>query len=94
MMKTLVEFCRNNTVLYSEEIIIKIEEDTSFEVMVNNCLGFCEQCRVTPFAAVEGEYVEAETQEQLLDTIKKKAKEKQEAQKALEDIIEKLEESE
>lgn len=88
-MKLLVEFCTHNYFLGTEKIKKKLEEHSEFDVLESNCTGHCEQCMLTPFGLVEGEYVESDTPENLLKRIKEKSEEKIRLQKELEALIEK-----
>ena len=87
-MKLLVEFCTRNYFLGTEKIKEQLEEDAEFDVLESDCTGHCERCMLTPFGLVEGEYVEADTPENLLKRIKEKAEEKIRLQKELEALIE------
>lgn len=79
-MKALVEFCSSNVSSYSKEVLDTLENDPTLDVdvMEYGCLGHCGECYMQPFALVNGEYVGADTQEELLDKIRQKLKEDEE----------------
>jgi len=74
-MKPLIEFCRSNYSWGTDKVKEKLEEDQELEVIEYGCLGRCSECLLRPFALVEGEYLEADSPEQLLLNIKEKLQE-------------------
>ena len=75
-MKPLIEFCRSNYNWGTEQVKLQLEKDPEVEVMDYGCLGHCSDCLLRPIALVDGEFVEAESPEELLLNIKEKIKEK------------------
>ncbi|WP_232696813.1 DUF1450 domain-containing protein [Brevibacillus daliensis] len=70
-MKALVEFCASNTVSYTQSLMIELENHSNLDVDVveYGCLGHCGECYMQPFALVNGDFVTAETNEQLMQKI-------------------------
>jgi len=73
-MKPLVEFCASNVSSYTKAVIDALEHDPELDVDVleYGCLGHCGECYMEPFALVNGDFVSAETADELLDKIKQK----------------------
>lgn len=86
-MDYLVEFCTNNYVYGTDRIKKSLEGNEEYEVMEYNCLGHCTECDITPFAVVEGEFVEADTLALLKDMIKEKIQEKKAMDHLFDQII-------
>lgn len=65
-----VKFCENNIIDGTEEIINKLKNELSEdEVLIEPCLGYCDNCIISPFALVNDEFVQAETPEELYEKI-------------------------
>ncbi|USG66831.1 DUF1450 domain-containing protein [Brevibacillus ruminantium] len=81
-MKALVEFCASNVSSYTKSVMEALENDPELDVDVleYGCLGYCGECYMLPFALVNGELIQAETAEELLNKIKVKLKEDEEAE--------------
>lgn len=79
-MKPIVEFCSSNVSSYTKPVMEALENNPEYDVdvMEYGCLGHCGECYMQPFALVNGDYVEAETAEELLAKIKVKLKEAEE----------------
>lgn len=82
-MKPIIEFCIKNYALGTEKVKQTLEEDNGYDVLEHICLGHCQQCMITPYALVEGEFVEADDANRLLMAIEQKIKERQ----AFEDLF-------
>ncbi len=80
-MKPLVEFCSSNVSSYTKSVMTALENDLELDVdvMEYGCLGHCGECYMVPFALVNGDFVNAETPEALLEKIKAKLKADEEA---------------
>ncbi|MDP4128020.1 MAG: DUF1450 domain-containing protein [Bacillota bacterium] len=63
-----VKFCENNFQFGTEDVVNKLK-DEGVNVEVESCLGYCGDCAVGPFAFVNDELIQAETAEELYDTI-------------------------
>lgn len=74
-MRPIIEFCVSNSSHGTEEIIRKLEQDPSLDVIEYGCLGNCGECYLSPYALVNGEAVYAETPDELYEEIMKKIKE-------------------
>lgn len=65
----IVEVCMNNENHEKIEEILK-EKDSSIEVDVQGCLGHCHVCATgKAFAFVDGDAIEADSVEELVDKI-------------------------
>ncbi|MFM1653673.1 YuzB family protein [Brevibacillus sp. B_LB10_24] len=80
-MKPLVEFCASNASSYTQSVIEALEQDPDLDVDVveYGCLGHCGECYMGPYALVNGDFVSAATAEELLEKIKAKIREDEEA---------------
>lgn len=74
-MRPIIEFCVSNSSHGTEEIIRKLEQDPSLDVIEYGCLGNCGECYLSPYVLVDGEAVYAETPDELYEEIMKKIKE-------------------
>lgn len=71
MARHKIKFCENNFQFGTEEIIPILEEEMSnVRIEVHSCIGFCDDCANSPFALIDGEILQADTPEELLDEIK------------------------
>lgn len=75
-MRPLIEFCMHNYELGTEKVKKKLEESPDYDILEKDCLGHCEQC-MTPYALVEGDIIEADDPDTLLEKIEEKIKELQ-----------------
>lgn len=80
-MKPLVEFCSSNVSSYAKTVMIALEKDIELDadVLEYGCLGHCGECYMEPFALVNGDFVSAPTADELLEKIKQKLREDEEA---------------
>lgn len=80
-MKPLVEFCASNVSSYTKTVIDALENDPDLDVdlLEYGCLGHCGECYMQPFALVNGDFVTAKTADELLEKIKAKLREDEEA---------------
>ncbi|GIP24031.1 MULTISPECIES: YuzB family protein [Paenibacillus] len=74
-MRPIIEFCVNNMHFGTDEVMKKLEDCPDYDVLEYGCLTHCGVCYLTPFALVNGEFVEAESAEQLYERIMDKIKE-------------------
>jgi len=76
-MKPLVEFCASNVSSYSKETMERLENDPELDadVLEYGCLGYCGECYMAPFALVNGDFVTAETPQELFAKIKQQLRE-------------------
>jgi uncharacterized protein YuzB (UPF0349 family) len=70
-MRPLIEFCVNNLTDDVLEIKKKLDEDSSLDVIEYGCLGYCGNCAIHPYCLVNGELIQADTAEELLEKIYK-----------------------
>lgn len=80
-MKPLVEFCSSNVSSYTKKVVDALENDPELDVdvMEYGCLGHCGECYMAPFALVNGDFVTAASPDELLEKIKTKLREDEEA---------------
>ncbi|TYR78699.1 DUF1450 domain-containing protein [Priestia megaterium] len=69
MIQPIVEFCISNLASGSQKALEKLEKDPNLDIIEYGCLGYCGKCAQSPFALVNGEFVMAETPEELVDAI-------------------------
>lgn len=68
-MRPIVEFCLSNLASGSQAAMEKLEKDPNFDIIEYGCLGNCGLCADTNYALVNGEVVEGETTDELVDNI-------------------------
>jgi uncharacterized protein YuzB (UPF0349 family) len=80
-MKPLVEFCSSNVSSYTKTVMEALENDPELDVdvMEYGCLGHCGECYMVPFALVNGDFVSAPAADELLEKIKAKIRQDEEA---------------
>ncbi|HEY8463484.1 MAG TPA: DUF1450 domain-containing protein [Bacillota bacterium] len=65
-----VKFCENNFIHGTEDVSNQLEEEfPDIQVEVEPCLGYCSDCANGPFALVNGEMVQAESDEKLYEIV-------------------------
>jgi uncharacterized protein YuzB (UPF0349 family) len=74
-MRPVVEFCASNAFHGTDEMIRKLQADSSIDVKEYGCLGNCGECYMSPYALVNGESVVAQTAEGLYAQILEKVNE-------------------
>lgn len=74
-MRHLIESCTNNTHHGTDEMMAKLEENPDYDVVEYGCIGNCGECFMFPYALVNGEFVYADTVEELYDVIMDKISE-------------------
>jgi len=69
-MEKEIFFCENNVSKGLEEIIEKLEEKyKDLDVYIEPCQGQCSICSEKYFVVIDSEVIEAETPEELYETI-------------------------
>lgn len=68
-MNPLVEFCVSNLANGSQEAFEVLERDPNIDVLEYGCLSYCSRCSEKLYALVNGEFVEADTPEELTKKI-------------------------
>lgn len=68
-MNPIVEFCISNLANGSYPVFEKLERDPNIDVLEYGCLSYCTKCSDTLYALVNGELVEAETADELTNSI-------------------------
>lgn len=65
-----IKCCENNFIHGTEDVCNQLEEEfPDVRVEVEPCLGYCSYCANGPFALVNGEMVQAESDEKLYEII-------------------------
>lgn len=70
-MFPLVEFCISNMAKGGDYVYDKLESDPEVDVLEYGCLNNCGLCSYGLYALVDGEVVEGDTPEDLLNNIYK-----------------------
>ena len=69
---TEVKFCENNFSHGTDNIVTKLVDNyPDVKVVVDSCLGHCEDCAPGPFAVVNDEFIIGATVDDLYEKIKK-----------------------
>lgn len=67
---TVIQFCENNFVHSTEEVVKKLEENfPEVSVEIEACLGYCDDCAAGPYALVDDELIQADSAEDLYEAI-------------------------
>ncbi|GIP31173.1 YuzB family protein [Paenibacillus sp. J2TS4] len=74
-MRPIIEFCANNMHHGTDEVMQKLESNPDYDVVEYGCLGNCGECFLSPYALVNGEFVTADSAEELYEAIMDKIKE-------------------
>ncbi|MBH5319210.1 YuzB family protein [Paenibacillus sp. GSMTC-2017] len=90
MFKPMIEFCASNMHHGTDEIMDRMEQDDSFEVIEYGCLGNCGECYLKPFALVDGTIVAADSVTELYDRIIAAIKQQEADKDALDKLIDDL----
>lgn len=68
-MRPIIEFCVSNLASWSQKALEILERDPNMDIIEYGCLSHCSICFEAPFALVNGDYVSAETAEELVEKI-------------------------
>jgi uncharacterized protein YuzB (UPF0349 family) len=68
-MRPIIEFCISNLASGSQRAREILERDPNLDIIEYGCLGHCSLCFQSPFALVNGDYVGAETPEELVEKV-------------------------
>lgn len=71
-MRPLIEFCTSNMHHGTDKVMAKLEANEDYDVIEYGCLGNCGECYMFPYALVNGEFVYAESADELYDRIMEK----------------------
>jgi uncharacterized protein YuzB (UPF0349 family) len=74
-MRPIIEFCASNLGHGTDKLMHKLEQNPDYDVIEYGCLNNCGQCYLSPFAMLNGEILEADSPEELEETINAKIKE-------------------
>lgn len=66
-----VKLCENNFVHGTEDLVEKLEKNGNITVIVDSCLGYCGDCAEGPYVLINDELIQANTVDELYDTIMK-----------------------
>ncbi|REK75205.1 YuzB family protein [Paenibacillus paeoniae] len=89
-MKPMVEFCASNMHHGTDEIMNRLEQDDSYEVIEYGCLGNCGECYLKPYALVDGHIVAVDDVDELYDAIMKAIDQQQADRDALDKLLDDL----
>ncbi|MFF2885306.1 YuzB family protein [Paenibacillus sp. NPDC057967] len=89
-MKTMIEFCASNMHHGTDEIMNRLEQDDSYEVIEYGCLGNCGECYLKPYALVDGTIVAVDDVDELYDAIMKAIDQQQADRDALDKLLDDL----
>lgn len=64
-----VKFCEANFEYGTEEVMNKLKENYKDLDISTECIGYCGECASGPIALVNDEFVQADTADELYDTI-------------------------
>lgn len=65
-----IKFCENNFTHGTEDVVNRLKEELkAAEITVESCLDNCDECAEKPFAQINGEFISAETCDDLYDKI-------------------------
>jgi len=90
MMKPMIEFCASNMHHGTDEIMNRLEQDDSYEVIEYGCLGNCGECYLKPYALVDGTIVGVDDVDELYDAIMKAIDQQQADRDALDKLLDDL----
>jgi uncharacterized protein YuzB (UPF0349 family) len=68
-MKPIIEFCISNLANGSQKAFEILDRDPNLDVIEYGCLSYCTRCSEGLFALVNGEVVDGQTPEELVDNI-------------------------
>lgn len=68
-MEVIVEFCTQNYETGSSEVREKLKQDSTIKVIEHECLNYCGDCYLQPFAMVNGKKITADTADELVEKI-------------------------
>ncbi len=71
MMKK-IDVCESNFALGTDKVIEELEKTGEFEIEVHGCLGYCGECCESLYVLLDGEMIQADTPEKLLEEIYKR----------------------
>ncbi|RJX39378.1 DUF1450 domain-containing protein [Paenibacillus pinisoli] len=90
MIKPMIEFCASNMHHGTDEIMNRLEQDDSYEVIEYGCLGNCGECYLKPYALVDGSIVAVDEVEELYEAIMKAIDQQQADRDALDKLLDDL----
>lgn len=68
-MKPIIEFCISNLASGAQIAMEVLEKDPNLDVIEYGCVGYCGICARSMYAMVNGDIVEADTPEALVEAI-------------------------
>jgi uncharacterized protein YuzB (UPF0349 family) len=68
-LKPIIEFCISNLASGAQKALEILERDPNLDVIEYGCLGYCGKCASSFYALVNGEPVEGDTPEELVENI-------------------------
>ncbi|MDA3129688.1 YuzB family protein [Aliibacillus thermotolerans] len=68
-MNPIIEFCLSNLASGSQAALEELEKDPNLDIIEYGCLGNCGHCAMNMYALVNGEIVDGETPEELVENV-------------------------
>lgn len=68
-MNPIIEFCISNMANGSQEAFDILERDSNLDVLEYGCLSYCTTCSMTLYCLVNGDIVEADSPEELVQKV-------------------------
>ncbi|MCB2295879.1 YuzB family protein [Clostridium algoriphilum] len=66
-----IKFCENNFTFGTDETMKKLKENyPGIDITAEDCLGYCGDCAVGPYALVDDELIQADIADELFEKIK------------------------
>ncbi|KMK77664.1 YuzB family protein [Alkalihalobacillus pseudalcaliphilus] len=68
-MRPIIEFCVSNLASGSQKAMEELEKDPNLDIVEYGCTSNCGLCSYELFALVNGEYVSADSAEELVENV-------------------------
>lgn len=69
-MRPLIEFCSSNMHHGTARVMKELEAEPDYDVLEYGCLGSCGECSAGPYALLDGQFIRADTADELLERLK------------------------
>ncbi|MCC2686253.1 MAG: UDP-N-acetylmuramoylalanine--D-glutamate ligase [Paenibacillaceae bacterium] len=80
-MRPIIEFCTSNMHHGTDEVMRKLAANPDYDVVEYGCMGNCGECYDMPYALLNGDFITAQTADELYEAILAKIKEAEELYK-------------
>jgi uncharacterized protein YuzB (UPF0349 family) len=68
-VKPIIEFCISNLASGAQKALEALERDPNLDVVEYGCLGYCGKCASSFFALVNGDVVQGDSPDELVENI-------------------------